>query len=120
MPFPCKRDPRFPLIRATQSELIYNVIVKIELVPTLDLCIEGTARKEYKKSADEYMLKGKKDRKLEEKIELLMMFLETMDFRKLRAESEKHLIEGKKVRFILTFEKGEPKYEMVIEVARPT
>ena len=93
---------------------------RIELTPTLDLCIEGTARQEYKKSADEYMRKGQKDSNLEEKIELLRMFLETMDFRKLRAESEKHLIEGKKVEFILTSEKGKPRYEMKIEVVRPT
>jgi hypothetical protein len=89
--------------------------VRIELVPTLDLCIEGTARREYLKSADEYMQRGRKDRRLEEKIELLRMFLETMDFRKLRAESEKHLIEGKKVKFILTSEKGKPRYEMKCE-----
>ena len=93
---------------------------RIELLPTLELCIEGTARREYKKSADEYMQKGRKDRKLEQKIELLRMFLETADFRKLRAESEKYLTEGKKGRFILTSEKGKPKYEMKIEVARPT
>jgi hypothetical protein len=93
--------------------------VKIELTPTLYLCIEGTARQEYKNSADEYMRKGKKDRKLEEKIELLRMFLETTDFRNLRAESEKHLIEGKKVRFMLTLEKRKPKYEMKYEVVRP-
>jgi len=102
-------------IRAAQSELIYNIIVKIELIPTLELCIEGAARQEYKKSADEYMQRGEKDRKLEEKIELLRMFLETMDFRKLRAESEKYLIEGKNVRFILTSEKGKPKYEMKVD-----
>ena len=93
---------------------------RIELTPTLELCIEGTARQEYKKSADEYMRKGKKDRKLEEKIELLRMFLEKTDFRKLRAESEKHLVEGKRVRFILTSERGKPKYEMKYEVVSPT
>jgi len=94
--------------------------VKIELTPTLEFCIESTARQEYKKSADEYMQSGKKDRKLEEKIELLRMFLETMDFRKLRAESEKHLVEGKKVKFILTSEKGKPRYEMKYEARKPT
>jgi hypothetical protein len=94
--------------------------VKIELVPTLDLCIEGTARQEYKKCANEYMQRGRKDRELEQKIELLRMFLETTDFRKLRAESEKHLIEGKKVKFILTLEKGKPRYEMKIKAGKPT
>jgi hypothetical protein len=88
---------------------------RIELTLTLDLCIEGRARQEYKKSADEYMQRGQKDRKLEEKIELLRMFLETTDFRKLRAESEKHLIEGKKIEFILTSEKGKPRYEMKVD-----
>lgn len=97
-----------------------NIVVKIELVPTLDLCIEGTARQEFQKSADKYMQRGRKDRKLEEKIDLLGMFLESADFRKLRAESEKHLTEGKKVRFILTLDKGKPKYEMVIEAVKPT
>ena len=94
---------------------IYNIIVKIELTPTLDLCIEGTARREYLKSVAEYMQQAKKSRKLEDKIELLRVFLETMDFRKLRAESEQHLTEGKKVRFILTLKKGKPKYEMKVE-----
>ena len=88
--------------------------MNIGLIPTLDLCIESTARREYLKSTDEYMRKGQKDRKLEEKIELLRMFLETVDFRKLRADSEKHLIEGKNVRFILTLVKGNPEYEMKV------
>jgi len=87
---------------------------RIELVPTLDLCIEGTARQEYLKSTDEYMQRGKKDRKLEDRIELLRMFLETVDFRKLRAESEKYLVEGKTVKFILTLAKGKPEYEMKV------
>jgi hypothetical protein len=95
-------------------------MVQIELIPTLGLCIEGTARQEYKKSADEYMQRGKKDKKLEEKIELLRMFLETMDFRKLRADSEKYLVEGKTVKFILTLEKGNPEYEMKYEARKPT
>ena len=95
-------------------------MLRIELTPTLDLCIEGTAKQEYKKSADEYMQSGKKDRKLEQKIELLRMFLESADFRKLRAESEKHLIEGKKVKFTLTLEKGKPGYEMKCEAGDPT
>jgi len=89
--------------------------VKIELPPTLDLCIEGTARQEYLKSTDEYMQRGNKDKKLEDRIELLRMFLETMDFRKLRAESEKYLVEGKTVKFILASAKGKPEYEMKVD-----
>ena len=89
--------------------------MKIELPPTLDLCIEGTARQEYLKSTDEYMQRGNKDKKLEDRIELLRMFLETMDFRKLRAESEKYLVEGKTVKFILASAKGKPEYEMKVD-----
>ena len=94
--------------------------MRIEFTPTLDLCIEGTARQEYKNSAAEYMQRGQKDRKLEDKIELLRMFPETANFRKLRAESEKLLVEGKKVRFVLTKEQGKPKYRMKIKVLSPT
>jgi len=60
------------------------------------------------------MHRGKKNKRLEEKIELLRMFLQTTDFRKLRAESGKYLMEGKTVRFTLTLEKGNPKYEMKV------
>jgi hypothetical protein len=43
------------------------------------------------------------------------MFLETTDFRKLRAESEKYLVEGKAVKFILTSAKGKPEYGMKVD-----
>src|SRR4030042_516337 len=87
-------------------------MLRIELIPTLDHCIESAARQEFRKSADECMQKGEGDKNLEQKIELLRLFLETADFRKLRAESERHLSEGKIVRFILTLDKGKPRYEM--------
>ena len=51
---------------------------------------------------------------LEEKLELLKLFLESTDFNKLRSEFEKHLVAGKKVKFILHLEEGKPKYEMKI------
>ena len=49
-----------------------------------------------------------------EKFETLRLFLESADFNKLRSESEKHLIEGKKVKFIVHLEKGKPEYEMKV------
>jgi hypothetical protein len=90
-------------------------MVSIELTPTLAHCIETTARQEFSKTANEYMQRGGEDEELEEKIELLRMFLESMDFKELRRVSEKHLIEGKTVRFILYLEDGKPKYEMKVE-----
>jgi hypothetical protein len=90
-------------------------MVRIELTPTLAHCIETTARQEFLKSKDEYMRSGGEDKELEERIELLRAFLETMDFRELRRQSEEHLTEGKTVRFILYPEEGKPKYEMKVE-----
>ncbi len=89
--------------------------IRIELVPTLSHCIETMARREYWKSVDEYVKNRNEDRKLEEKIELLKAFLETADFGILRRQSEKHIIDGKKVKFILSIKNGKQRYEMTVE-----
>lgn len=90
--------------------------VRIELTPTLDHCIETTAKLEFAKYSNEYLRKGVEDKDLEERIELLRMFLETMDFRKLRSESEKHLLDGKTVRFSIYVDEGRPAYNMKVEL----
>ncbi len=64
--------------------------------------------------ANQYMEGRQEDRKLEEKIELLKAFLESMDFKKLRSQSERYLIEGKEVRFVISWKEGKPSYEMVV------
>ena len=89
--------------------------IRIELVPTLSHCIETMAKREYWKSVDEYLKKRNEDRKSEEKIELLRAFLETADFGILRGQSEKHIIDGKKVKFILSIKNGKQSYEMTVE-----
>ena len=89
--------------------------VRIELTPTLDHCIETTAKLEFAKYSNEYLRKGVEDKGLEERIELLRMFLETMDFRKLRSESEKHLLDGKTVRFAIYLENSEVGYKMTVD-----
>jgi translation initiation factor IF-3 len=86
----------------------------IELFPSLSHCIETTAREEFWNSVNQYMESGRKDKKLEEKIELFKAFLESADFKKLRSQSEKHLVEGKKVKFIIRWKGGKPGYEMVV------
>jgi len=90
-------------------------MARIELAPTLTHCIETTARQEFLKSKDEYMRSGGEDKELEERIELLRAFLEAMDFRELRRQSEQYLTEGRNVRFIIYQEEGKPKYEMKVE-----
>ena len=86
----------------------------IELSPSLSHCIETTAREEFWNSVNSYMESGQKDDELEEKIDLLKAFLESMDFKKLRSESEEHLIAGKTVKFIIRWQEDKPNYEMVL------
>ena len=86
----------------------------VELFPSLSHCIETTAREEFWNSVNQYMGSGHKDKKLEEKIELLKAFLESMDFKKLRSQSEGYLVEGKKVKFVICRKEEELNYEMVV------
>jgi hypothetical protein len=86
----------------------------IELFPSLSRCIETTARKEFWNSVNQYTEGGQKDKKLEERIELLKAFLESMDFKKLRSQSERYLIESKQVKFVISWKEGKPSYEMVV------
>ncbi|MFC1985572.1 hypothetical protein ACFLWC_01090 [Chloroflexota bacterium] len=60
------------------------------------------------------LLKRGKQKGLEEKFEILRLFLETADFNKLRSESEKYLVEGRKVKFIVYLGKGQLKHEMKV------
>ena len=73
----------------------------IELFPSLNHCIETTAREAFWNSVNQYMESGHEDKELEERIELLKAFLESMDFKKLRSQSERYLIEGQKVKFVI-------------------
>jgi hypothetical protein len=89
----------------------------IELFPNLSRCIETTAREEFWNSVNQYMEGGQKDKELEERIELLKAFLESMDFKKLRSQSERYLVDGKQVKFVISWKEGKPSYEMVVTKA---
>lgn len=89
-------------------------MLKIELVPDLSHCIETVAKREYREATAKLLAEPKENNELGKRIELLRTFLETMDFRKLRQESEKYLVEGRTVKFILYLEYGAPKYEMIV------
>lgn len=86
----------------------------IELFPGLSHCIETTAREEFWNLVNQYMKSGQEDKELEDKIELLRVFLESADFKKLRSDSERHLVQGKKVRFVICWKEGKPSYETVV------
>jgi len=87
----------------------------IELFPSLSHCIETTAKEKFWSSVNEYAQSNQEDEKLEQKIELLKAFLESMDFGKLRSESEKYLLEGKTVKFLIYWKEGRPSYDMLID-----
>ena len=90
---------------------IANKKTYIELEPELDACIETKARREYNRVLSE-LLKKSEEKELAKRLDILRLFLESADFNKLRSESEKHLVAGKQVRFILYLEKGKPRYEL--------
>ena len=88
-------------------------MIQIELIPDLSHCIETVAKKEYQNLVTSYLQSGTSAPEFEDKVELLRVFLESADFRKLRKESEKYLLKGQKVKFILYLEEGETKYRLV-------
>ena len=81
-------------------------MLRVELIPDLSHCIETVARREHTAVSKQLLASTQRNRELEEKLEVLRLFLETANFKKLRAESERRLIEGKKVRFIVYRDKG--------------
>jgi hypothetical protein len=85
---------------------------KIELVPDLDHCIETVAKKKHTEFVQILLESKAGNSEMEEKLEILRLFLETADFRRLRSESEKQLIEGKDVRFTVYLKSRVLKYEM--------
>ena len=88
---------------------------RIVLTPNSEHCIETIAKRDFSKSVDAYMQSGIENRELEEKIKLLKWFLETMNFRELRKESEVYLLAGKSVRFVLYSDGGRLYYEMQVD-----
>jgi len=87
-------------------------MLKIEMVPDLAHCIETIARRKHAELAQRLLGSETGNTETEEKLEILRLFLETADFRKLRSESEKQLIDGRNVRFTVYLEDGVPKCEM--------
>jgi hypothetical protein len=84
----------------------------ITLVPDLSSCIETTARKAHRERLY-LLLSGHQDNeRLKTEVGIQEQFLETSDFPKLRAESEKHLVEGKTVEFIIYLQDGKVKYNL--------
>ena len=87
---------------------------QIELIPDLSSCIETVARREHERAAQELLSTEAPCEELMDRAETLRLFLETADLRGLRAESEKHLLEGRKVTFVVSLRDGIVQYCMQV------
>ena len=89
-------------------------MLKVELIPDLAHCIETVAKRELSATLKQLLTPTQKSKELEEKLEILRLFLETADFKKLRAESERLLTEGKEVKFVVFLDNGVPEHKMLV------
>ena len=90
-------------------------MLPIEFKPGLSECIETLAKREYEESLRDYLQLPENNEELQEKIELLRLFLESTDFRQLRAECEKWLSKGKSTRLILKLVNGVPETKLIVK-----
>ncbi len=93
-------------------------MLKIEMEPSLSNCIYTITKREYADTLGRLLSDASENKKLKRKLEVLTLLLEKMDFKQLRQESERHLLAGKKVRFLFYLEKGTLRYKMQIEISR--
>jgi len=77
-------------------------------------CIKCLAEQELDKCLLELMKAGSDDKALAQRFEMLVSFLKSPESQKLRDESERYLAEGKQVTVRISFEDGNPKYELKI------
>ncbi|HUV45827.1 MAG TPA: hypothetical protein VMW45_02030 [Dehalococcoidia bacterium] len=89
-------------------------MLHVELVPDLSHCIETVAREEYEDMLKQLLGTGEANKGLQKRLEILKLFLQTADFKRLRTESEHYLLMGKKVKFVIYAEGGAPKYIMQV------
>ena len=88
-------------------------MLKVELIPDLTHCIETVAKREHTAVLKQLLTPGQGNKELAERLEILRLFLETADFRQLRAESEKELMAGRNVKFVVYLD-NEVKYDMQV------
>ena len=90
-------------------------MMSIEFKPSLSECIETLAKREYRESLRSCLASTKISKELQEKVELLRLFLESADFSKLRADCERWLLESRGVKFILSLVCGKPEIKIIVE-----
>jgi hypothetical protein len=88
-------------------------MIEIDLKPTLLNCVQTMAKREYEATLGKLLKEDGKSNTLEEKLELLKMFLESTNFGKLRSEYESFLRDGKTVTIKLRAINGRVEYEQL-------
>ena len=68
------------------------------MIPDLSHCIETVAKREHTIVSKQLLSSGQRNKELDKKLEILRFFLETADFKKLRAKSEKKTYGGNESR----------------------
>jgi hypothetical protein len=89
-----------------------NVLIRLE--PDLSHCIETVARRRYEDDLRRALSVAGDDAELAGEIETLVSFLASADFRRLRCESEQHLVEGRKVSFLVSRDGGRAVWTMEV------
>lgn len=75
--------------------------LEIILEPTLSHCIETRAREEFDRLERSLIAAENFDETIATRLEILRSFLVSTDFPRLRGEYEPHLMQGRRVRFVL-------------------
>jgi hypothetical protein len=78
-------------------------------------CIKCLAEKELDNCLLELLRIQGENEELTQRFEALLSFLRSPESKSLRDESERHLAEGKQVTLEISFELGQPRYELKIE-----
>jgi hypothetical protein len=87
----------------------------VELVPDKNHCIETVARQEHSRVMEQLLSSKETDNELSARLEILRLFLEMADFKKLRSDSDRYLVKGGQVRFNVYLDGDVLKYEMQVD-----
>jgi hypothetical protein len=90
-------------------------MVCIELKPNLSSCIETLSKREYERTLNLLLKGGSLDERLGERLEVLRLFLESVDFGHLRSQYEGYLTDGREVTFLIYPEDEKVSYKLIVE-----
>ena len=77
-------------------------------------CIKCLAEQELNNCLMELLRGEEENKELEQRFEALLSFLKSPESSKLRDEAERYLSEGRRVSLQISFEQGQPKYEIKV------